>query len=378
MVEKTTSENLIRVLKAVVFGGTDEIALSKEEWQKVHELADKHDLAHLVEYYAKDQFPDGSCKNRAIFRYIQRAQSIEITREVLNKAKIPFILLKGSVIQNYYPESWMRTSSDLDVLVHDEDFSRTLHAFGEMGYSFGIDTGGYVMDIRTASGNSIELHRMMIEKVRFRKASEFLSHIWGVATAVDENGVEHVIPEEYVYLYQMAHTAFHFKSCGCGVRSVIDAKVMIKSNPDILIKSRDLLSECGLLSFAQNIESLADIWFCDAEKDIPKQFAEYILDCGVYGNLENRFVSGCRNKSRLYYLIQRVFPNYEKMQCEYSKLQCKAALPYYWLIRILKKNTKFKRKRYLEEIHFAMEVDKEKYLAQKELMRLSGIEEAEA
>ena len=40
------------------------------------------------------------------------------------KAQIPFLPLKGSVIRKYYPEAWMRTSCDIDILVHDEDVGR--------------------------------------------------------------------------------------------------------------------------------------------------------------------------------------------------------------------------------------------------------------
>ena len=35
----------------------------------------------------------------------------------LEKAEIDFIPLKGSVLRNLYPEPWMRTSADIDILV---------------------------------------------------------------------------------------------------------------------------------------------------------------------------------------------------------------------------------------------------------------------
>jgi hypothetical protein len=39
---------------------------------------------------------------------------------VLEKAKIPHIPLKGSVLRKLYKEPWLRTSCDIDILVQEE------------------------------------------------------------------------------------------------------------------------------------------------------------------------------------------------------------------------------------------------------------------
>ena len=83
-------------------------------------ISKRHDLAHLIGD-ALDRnglLPDGSEarkrflqeRNMAVYRYEQQQYELEQICAVLEDAKIPFIPLKGSVIRQYYPEPWMRTS----------------------------------------------------------------------------------------------------------------------------------------------------------------------------------------------------------------------------------------------------------------------------
>ncbi len=98
-------------------------------------LSKRHDLAHLVGD-ALDKnglLPDGTEakkrflqeRNMAVYRYEQIQYEYEQICEVLEKAKIPFIPLKGSVIRQYYPEPWMRTSCDIDILVKENILEET-------------------------------------------------------------------------------------------------------------------------------------------------------------------------------------------------------------------------------------------------------------
>ena len=59
----------------------------------------------------------------AVYRYENINYELERLKETLEEAKIPFIPLKGSVIRKYYPEPWMRTSCDIDILVREEDLN---------------------------------------------------------------------------------------------------------------------------------------------------------------------------------------------------------------------------------------------------------------
>ena len=73
----------------------------------------------------------------------------------LEKAQIPFVPLKGSVIRKYYPEAWMRTSSDIDVLVHKEDVEKTTDNSQQSSSGSGSNSdGGSSSGSSSGSGSS--------------------------------------------------------------------------------------------------------------------------------------------------------------------------------------------------------------------------------
>ena len=90
-------------------------------------LSATHDLAHLVAWGAKKNGIVSAEGEATVFKAVYRHQQLKYEYErlvkSLEKEKIPFLPLKGSVIRSRYPEPWMRTSSDIDVLVHDADIA---------------------------------------------------------------------------------------------------------------------------------------------------------------------------------------------------------------------------------------------------------------
>lgn len=91
-----------------------------EELVKLHKLSKSHDLAHLVgdALIKNDLIGNDEIKAKyqkqvmlAIYRYEKINYELNRLRSALNEAQIPFIPLKGSVLRQYYPEPWMRTSS---------------------------------------------------------------------------------------------------------------------------------------------------------------------------------------------------------------------------------------------------------------------------
>ena len=94
--------------------------LTDEELAKLYKLSKSHDLAHLVgdaliknDLIGNDEIKEKYQKQVmiAIYRYEKINYELNRWRSALNEAQIPFIPLKGSVLRQYYPEPWMRTSS---------------------------------------------------------------------------------------------------------------------------------------------------------------------------------------------------------------------------------------------------------------------------
>ena len=175
-------------------------------------LARRHDLTHLLALGLKN---NGLCGEqgkeldnemfRAAFRCEQLEHELKKICGTLEKARIPFIPLKGSVLRRYYPEPWMRTSCDIDVFVREADLDRAMEALSEnLSYRIG-EISDHDVQIYTPNGQHIELHRNLIEDHRINQAAEVLAAVWD--TAIPHSGWTYWLemPDELFYFYHIAH-----------------------------------------------------------------------------------------------------------------------------------------------------------------------------
>ena len=106
-------------------------ACSPERLPALIKLAKLHDLEHLLALGLRQnhQQPEAAKAQKkgmflAVLRQQRQEDALKSLCDALEAGKIPFIPLKGSVLRQYYPEPWMRTSCDIDILVKQEDAQR--------------------------------------------------------------------------------------------------------------------------------------------------------------------------------------------------------------------------------------------------------------
>ena len=136
---------------------------------KLYTLSKSHDLAHLVgDALTKNNIiGDGEIKAKfqnqmmlAVYRYEKINYELGRLREAMNEAKIPFIPLKGSVIRQYYPKPWMRTSCDIDILVHESDLERAVAILVDKLAYKRESKGSHDISLFSDYGVHLELHYM--------------------------------------------------------------------------------------------------------------------------------------------------------------------------------------------------------------------------
>lgn len=81
-------------------------------------------------------------RNKDLRLYVLLNDALQKIETALNEEQIPYIPLKGSVLRNLYPAPDMRTSSDIDVLVHEEDIDKAVDAI-ESATNFEMDHRAY-------------------------------------------------------------------------------------------------------------------------------------------------------------------------------------------------------------------------------------------
>lgn len=314
--------------------------------KKIYALSKKHDLAHIVFYAVLKEGlinadnEDYSKLNKiilaAISRYKQQDHELNRIRNCFQKESINFVPLKGSIIRDYYPEPWMRSSCDLDILVHEEDLNKASNSLLSLGYT----TNGVrnYHDISFFLNNvHVELHFNICENNK--QFDSVLRDVWDNV----EKFVGYELRESSAYFmfHHVAHMAYHFLSGGCGVRPVLDLWILRKKyqyDEKLLFV---FLDRCHLVPFYNNMCLLSEIWFGkEKHNETTLKIEQYIMDGGLYGTSEKAATSGIalHKGNRLNYKLSIVFPSYESMCNMYPSLKKhKILLPFCYINRVFAK-----------------------------------------
>ena len=295
-------------------------------------LSKKHDLAHLVgdalnkngllpsDAAISKQFLQ-EC-NMAVYRCEQLRYEYERVFAVLEDLQVDYLPLKGTVLRRYYPMDWMRTSVDVDILVHKSDLARVVEALKRKLHYTQASVGAYDAVMVSPTGVHIELHFDLITRYDNEIANELLADIWNYTNVVGDS-YQRIIRDDYFYYYHLAHMARHFISGGCGVRPYVDLW-LLNNRVDFDGEKRNILLEKGgLVKFAQASELLSRVWM-DGESHVQESrlLESYLLTGGVFGTNENKIVMRQgKTGGRFRYIMYRVFMPLEKMQYRYEILK---------------------------------------------------------
>ena len=315
-------------------------SLTDEELAKQYKLSKSHDLAHLVgdALIKNDLIEDGEIKAKfqkqimlAVYRYEKINYELGRLRKVLNEAEIPFIPLKGSVLRRYYPEPWMRTSCDIDVLVHEEAVDQTAQIIVEkLGYTY-EKKQYHDISLMSDGGVHLELHHSIKENKA--NIDALLSECWDYATVLD--GYECEFTNEFFFFHQIAHASYHFLYGGCGVRPILDLYLLQRKMPFDSTVLDEMLERSGIKKFFDAAKALSEVWFGGSEHtDVTRRMEDYLLRGGVYGSTANSMAVGQqKEKGRLGYIINRIWLPYELLCITYPRLKGRKYLQLFYEIK---------------------------------------------
>ena len=311
----------------------EEKDLLRQNAAQVYTFSSGHDMAHLFGYaflkygILKKEDEYGALFEKkqlaAIYRYTTSEMVYGRLCGALEEAKIPFLPLKGIVLRAEYPEPWMRTSSDIDLLVHESDLERAGECF-EQKLGFQKNTlSAHDLSFHSPEGVHVELHYELIEEKRANDSSEVLAHVWDHASPSKEGSARYVLDDAMFFFYHIAHMAKHMENGGCGIRPFLDV-VFLDKRKDADEKEREkLLKESDLLTFALACRRLSAVWFEGAmHDDTTSALEDFILRGGVYGSTDNRVMATQTKKSlgRIGFILSRIFMPYSMLKYKYPIL----------------------------------------------------------
>ena len=359
------------------------VSLEREAWAQMFRLSSAHDMAHLIGYALKDSdiLIDEDIKkaflqkaDMAVFRYAKISYELEAMEKALEKACVRFIPLKGSHIRKYYPEPWMRTSSDIDILVSGADIEKVKAVFeNELNYTYKF-SWNYEHTFVTPTNIEIELHHVLSDEIQAVDA--VLSEVWEHSSPADGYSYLYEMSDEMFYFYHIAHMAKHFVSGGCGIRSVLDVFVLGHNLSFDREKRYALLEKAKLEAFANAVEALAEVWFGDASHTpLTEKLEHFIFSGGTHGTVENRVaIRQGMTGGKGSYILSRIFLPYERLKVIYPKLENrKWLLPFYQVKRWFRVFRKGKLKHSIHEVKTNAAITSEENTETISLLRELGL-----
>lgn len=331
--DQRTVQILFALLRSAICGTKlteDERNLcAPERLAELLKMASGHDVAHLLALGLKQNglLPLGNDMEKPIFqaayRYEQLKHEYDRLCAELETAQIPFLPLKGSVIRQHYPEPWMRTSCDIDILVHREDLGKTVSHLVQNRRYVEKERSPHDVSLFAQTGIHVEIHYDLVEEGRANNAIEVLQSVWENATLHEGHAYWYEMTDAYFYFYHIAHMAKHFESGGCGVRPFIDLWILDHMDNADTAGRNALLDRGGLRPFADVSRVLSDVWFGGrAPDELSLQMQDFLLRGGVYGSADNRVALGQKKKGgRMGYVLSRIFIPYTQLKRYYPVLE---------------------------------------------------------
>ncbi len=344
--DMTEFEYLIALLRAMLKSEQPPELLDDCDFGRVFVLAKHHSVAGMA-YYAAEKLnapPLGALaaewrqvRDKALVKDITQQAELEAIGGALSANGVRYLPLKGSIIKHLYPQSDMRTMSDIDLLIDPENAAQARDIMERLGYScekFGHD----IHDIyHKPPVMNVEIHRELFGD----EGKEFKSVFgdpWQLCERKD--GLRFDFSADAFFAYVLAHAVKHLEEGGTGIRTIMDLWVCLHSDMNIDIeKSLRLLEKSGKRAAAQKLTELSEVWFDEKPiNDETHDLERYILGSGTYGTISNSVANKIEKSGKIKYLLRLVFPTFAHMRQQYPVLaKAPALLPACWFVRLITK-----------------------------------------
>ena len=340
----TTQKTIISLIKSALYKTKTEIPPEFDN-AKAEQIISSHNIYGLIYFglynsgIAIPKWLENKFYNR-VFILENLWHSGNEIQDAFREKGIEFIPLKGIVLKDLYPSSLMRSMSDIDILIREEDHKKKIKPLmKELGFKEGTESDHELHWEK--DGCLVELHKRIIPSYN----KDFYE--------VTGDGWDWVQNNRYAYIF--THFAKHYRDRGIGITHLVDLEILREQATDTELK------KLHLDKFYENVQRTLDCWFRDREfDDVTERITQTIFRSGEYGtynvsvmsknlkkiNAENGDVKAARKKD----LLRSIFPSFEVMKSRNPILKkLPFLLPIFWIWRIITSPFKGKIKKFYKE-----------------------------
>lgn len=326
------------------------------DWADIYEYTHKHQIDAIFYYQCRSFIPSEylekyiSAYSATVYYYNNRRIILAELENAL--AEIPYVIVKGSSMLEYYPVPSLRTMGDTDIVVKS-GYKKKAHDI--------FIKNGFICKSRPAheewtyvkNGMEFELHDTLLEEDAVNTAeftdffADFFEHC--------HNGR---MDKDYHYIYLICHLRKHLMKTGAGFRQFTDLAVLAEYDKELNWKKIEKeLKKLGIYEFAELCYGFINRWFGVAspfgsnipDDDFYEKATDNIFSGGVFGaekngNLKNTVVNEANNSKhpRLFIymkVLSLYFPGYKQLIASGRYPFVKGRpylLPLAWIIRAVR------------------------------------------
>jgi len=319
------------------------------DWQYACQLGKAHQILPMLYYGA---LQSEAVVPPAVREYLERAAvhsvfvdqnqlyEIALLREQFLQNGVEFMLLKGVLLKQMYPQTDMRPMGDADILIKTEQYAIIKPIMQQLGYEEVLESDHeLVWDKKGAL--YAELHKRLIPSYN-KDYYSYFGDGWRLAQPVE--GTEYRMRDEDQFIYLFTHYAKHYRDAGIGIRHLMDLHVFLQAKPTLdwgYVEAE--LEKLQLLTFCRNSLETIDVWFKGKEDTPMSDFmTDRIFGSGSFGTQENQHLSegvkttktAPKEKVQQKKVLRLIFPSVEVLALKYSILRkMPFLLPFVWIYR---------------------------------------------
>ena len=283
---------IIALSKAAIFDEDPPLPPEDIDWQYIWDKAYEQNISGLLASAILKLPKNKQPANAAQWRNIMIETMVIMTRKnaefermsaILKGNQIDPICLKGIVSKELYGSAKeLRTMGDFDVLIEKNQRKTAGQIFEQEGYKVRNDT----LFVEVSKGNiNGELFESLEAELKHepQKWDKILKN-----NVIYADGMR-ILNPTYEFAFSVIHTAKHLVGVGAGLRSILDAVLMLKHRKGIdFNKVNEACKAQGYERVLEYIITIAEEFYglridADIERIDCEKLLEYMLDGGVFG-----------------------------------------------------------------------------------------------
>ena len=321
----TLYKDLIYLLSCAVNGITPDTAkVQAMDLEKLYRLAKFHTVRAAVHISLSRAGVQDKQFDQAYKKAVRKNIYLDMERTAIlsdfEKQGIWYMLLKGSVLKDLYPENGMREMSDNDVLFDAEKQVQSKEIMLSHGYTAeSVGKSHHDVYMKPPVLN-FELHTALFSSAHAEPRYKYYADVKRLLVKDEGNNYGYHFSDEDFYVFMTAHEWKHYNGSGTGIRSLLDCYVYCKVKGDAL-DWEYITEQCKMLEiadFEQERRALAvKVFSLDTLPNLTENELEmlmYYLTAGTYGTFENSIKKKLKDQTKLSFWVHSVFIPRKQME----------------------------------------------------------------